>query len=239
VAKKLIEIKKSIEESSENFNKHLRDSLPSEVWFFLDILRAKTEVYLFSGAIRNYFIGRKYDRLRDIDFIINDEMDIELLFPNLPINKNSFGGYKITIEKLTVDLWIIKNTWALNHGQTKLPYKQLDHLPNTTFFNFSSILYSLNSKEFIIGKHFLRFLKFKKIDVVLEKNPYPALCIVNSFYYSDKYHFQLSKNLISYIINNYEDNIGDFERMQLKHFGQIIYEKTYILNRINNLKNLK
>jgi hypothetical protein len=235
VAKKLIEIEDFIKERSEDFYQHLAKRLPLGVWSMLNILVSKTQVYLFSGVIRNYFIQRKFDKLRDVDFIISDELDIELLFPNLTINKNSFGGYKLVIESITIDLWIVKNTWALNQGQIKLPYKQLDHLPNTTFFNFSSIIFSLNNKDFTIGKPFLRFLKYKKIDVVFEENPYPGLCIVNSFYYSDKYHFKLSRKLVEYILANYEDNINDFENIQIKHFGEIIYEKTYLNRRINEL----
>jgi hypothetical protein len=235
VAKKLIDIQRTVLESSDDFYDHLKKTLSNRVWEFLDILTSKTNVYLFSGVIRNYFINRKYDSLRDIDFIIGDDLNIASLFPNLTIKKNSFGGYKIFIGELTIDLWIIKNTWGLNYGQLKLEFDQLDHLPNTTFFSFSSIIYSLNEKKFIIGKPFLRFLRDKKLDVVLETNPYPALCVVNSFYYSEKYNLKFSEKLKHYITKNYSNSVDEFDTAQLKHFGKIVYMKNDLLNKINVL----
>lgn len=235
MAKKLSDIEKLIQKSSNNFFLHLNRILPQEVWNFLSEVQSKTNIYLFSGVIRNYFINKKFEKLRDIDFIIEDELDIISMFPTLDINRNSFGGYKININGLFIDLWVIKDTWGLNYGQLKLAFNQIQHLPNTTFFNFSSILYSLNNKEFIIGKPFLKFLKERKIDVVLEENPFPSLCIVNSFYYSEKYKIKISEKLKSYLYNNYQNNIEKFEETQMKHFGEIIYEKNELLKRINKL----
>ena len=236
MARKLADIEKDINKSSADFYIHLTRILPTAVWDFLNVLMSKTDVYLFSGVIRNYFINRKYDALRDIDFIIASEVKIEDLFPEMNVRKNSFGGYKIHIDNLTVDLWMIKNTWALNQGQMKMEFGLLSHLPDTTFFNFSSILFSLKDKDFIIGKHFLRFLRDKKLDVVLAKNPYPALCIVNSFYYMDKFKLKMSAKLKQYILENYRVNIDLFEQVQLKHFGKINYRPKELVNRIKEIK---
>ncbi|RPJ72547.1 MAG: hypothetical protein EHM20_13610 [Alphaproteobacteria bacterium] len=232
MARKLADIEKSIKESSIDFYTHLARILPPAVWDFLNVLMSRTDVYLFSGVIRNYFINRKNDALRDIDFIITKEVNIDELFPEMNVRKNSFGGSKIFIGGLTVDLWMIKSTWALNQGQMKMEFDLLNHLPDTTFFNFSSILFSLKDKKFIIGKHFLRFLRDKKLDVVLETNPYPALCIVNSFYYANKFNLKLSGKLEEYILKNYRQNIELFDQTQLKHFGRIMYSQTELIHRI-------
>jgi hypothetical protein len=241
VAKRLADIKKQIEDKADEFSSHLDEILSDEVLDIVRHLQAKTKVYLFSGVIRNYFLKRGYD-LRDIDFIIEDDLDIEKLFPNLYIRQNSFGGYKIKLEYLYIDLWVLNKTWGLNQGQPNLPFdelERLERLPETTFFNFSSILFLMNEKKFITRKPFLRFLRDKKLDVVLEENPYPALCIVNSFYYADKFRLKLSNKLKQYIIEHYNDNIDHFDNIQLKHFDRIIYKKKDLQKKLDNLQNFK
>ena len=236
MARKLSNIEQEVISAEHAFYDYLKHTLSNEMWYFLNKMISQTEIFLFSGVIRNYFINRRNDELRDIDFIISDDINVEILFPRMDIRKNSFGGYKLNIGGLTVDLWVIKNTWALNYGQLKLPFSQLEALPNTTFFNFSSIIFSINKKEFIVGKPFLRFLRDKKIDVVFEKNPYPALCIVNTFYYSDKFSINITDRLKSYILSNYEYYKADLDKVQIKHFGKILYSKDELYSRITNLR---
>lgn len=241
--RKLSSIEEFVNDNVAGFNQHLSEILPKNILDFAEYLQSKTQVYLFSGVIRNYFLKRDYD-LRDIDFMIEDDLDITNLFPHLFVTKNSFGGYKTKIESLSVDLWSINKTWGLNRGQLKLPFSQPEDvskdiykdIPNTTFFNFSSIVFSMNERKFIIGKPFLRFLRDKELDVVLEENPHPALCIINSFYYSEKYRLRLSKKLKKYIVHNYRMNFEKFSEVQEKHFKRIIYSENEIIEKIKELK---
>ena len=238
MVRKLTNIEEFINNNVDEFNQHLSKILSKNILDFANRLQSKTQVYLFSGVIRNYFLKKNYD-LRDIDFMIEDDLDIKKLFPKLFITKNSFGGYKTKIDSLSVDLWSINKTWGLSRGQPKLPFESEDtseEIPNTTFFNSSSIIFSMNERKFIIGKPFLRFLRDKELDVVLEENPYPALCIINSFYYSEKYRLKLSKKLKKYIIHNYSTNVEKFNEVQIKHFEKIIYSENEIIEKIEELK---
>lgn len=235
MAKKLVEIESNVHKRSNDFYKYLLCKFSNDVLDIINIIKTETNIYLFSGVIRNYFINKRFEGLRDIDFLIEDDLDLTIMFPKYEISKNNFGGYKIHTTNNTIDIWAIKNTWALNYGQLKIKYSQLDYLPNTTFFNFSSILYSLNNKEFIVGKPFLRFLRDKELDIVMEQNPFPSLCIVNSFYYSDKYSLKMSGKLKKYILKNFEQNNLDYTNIQLKHFGRVMYSSDDIKKRINDL----
>jgi hypothetical protein len=228
VDKKLIDIYNQIQNSAEDFYNHLNKLLPSRVLELVDKLMSKTDVYLFSGIIRDYFI-KSDNNFRDIDFIVDNEIDIEAFISNLDVTKNSFGGYKIIMDSVMIDIWNIKNTWGIQN-QSLLPF--VDKLPGTTFFNSSSILFSLKNKQFIVGKPFLNFLKEKKLDIVLKENPEPALCIVKSFYYSRKYDLKISENLIDYITMNYDLYVDRFESIQEKHFKKIIYTKKELLQYI-------
>ncbi len=236
MAKKLTDIQNFIESESENFNSFLFNSVDLEINSFISKLMTKTNVFLFSGIIRDYYLNRRDGNFRDIDIIIEDDIIIKDDFLNLRIRKNSFGGYKIEFPNIVIDLWVIKNTWALNQGQLKLEFSHIFELPKTTFFNFSSIIFSLNNKKFIIGKDFLRFMRDKKIELVLDKNPYPELCIVNSFYYADKLKLKFGEKLKEYLKSNINQYIQGVESIQTKHFEKIIYESTELTQRIENLQ---
>lgn len=234
MARKLSSIEDCVHNRTVEFSQHLNHVLPHGVLRFVERLQSRTQVYLFSGIIRDFFLKKNY-HLRDVDFIIEDELNVMDLFPQLKIVRNSFEGYKTKIDSLKIDLWRLDDTWGLKHGQLNFSFKRLDYLPNTTFFNFSSIVFSLNEKKFIVGQPFLRFLRDKVLDIVLEANPYPALCIVNSFYYSEKYNLRLSARLRKYIIDNYRTHEGSFNQMQKNHFNKIVYPKKDLLRKISEL----
>ncbi len=236
MAKKLSNIEEEIHSKALQFDKYFYSNISNNVKKFIEILNVKTKVFLFSGIIRDYFIKNEKDIFRDIDIIIEDDIPIELLFENINYTKNSFGGYKISIDSTNIDLWVIRKTWALNNGQLKMEFVHINELPRTTFFNFSSIIYSLQDKKFIIGKDFLRFLRDKEIEIVYDRNPYPELCIVNSFYYREKFNLPLAKKLKKYLIDNFENNIDKLEEIQIKHFNQIIYSKYVLMQEITKLK---
>lgn len=236
MAKKLSNIREEVNQKSEQFNNYFYSNIPNPVKDFVNSLKLKTKVYIFSGIIRDYFINAKHDLFRDVDLIIEDDIALELEYQNIKYQKNSFGGYKIDIESCTIDIWVIKKTWALNNGQLKFEFDFINTLPQTTFFNFSSIIFSLNKKEFIIGIDFLRFLRDKKIEIVSKKNPYPELCVVNSFYYREKLNFVFGEKLIAYIINSFDENYEKLDLIQLKHFKQIKYSKSFLMEEIEKLK---
>ena len=96
-------------------------------------------------------------------------------------------------------------------------------------------MYSLNEKSFYYTEDFLRFLKDKRMDVVFEKNPNYKLCIVNTLYYSDKYHLEITEKLKKYIVELYHNNDKDFVQVQLRHFGKIIYSNDIIEHRVETI----
>ncbi|WP_346985994.1 hypothetical protein [Chryseobacterium sp. POE27] len=235
MAKRLSKLEEEVNEKSEIFLCYFYDNIPKTVRDFVNSLKLRTKVYIFSGIIRDYFMNTE-GIFRDIDLIIEDDISLELDFEDIIYYKNSFGGYKITMDSYTIDIWVIKKTWALTQGQLKFEFDFLNTLPQTTFFNFSSIIFSLNHREFIIGINFLRFLRDKKIEIVSTKNLYPELCIVNSFYYRDKLNLSFGEKLKTYIITNFEAYYEKLENIQVKHFKKIKYSTDYLTEEVNKLK---
>lgn len=234
MAKKLSDAKKLIEASKFNFYDYLMRTEDEKVMQSIIKLSEKTRVFIFSGVIRNFFLGEKNNR--DIDIVLEKEVDIESIFKNSSIRRNSFGGFKITCGKSIIDMWYLENTWAFkNEPATTLNFHLEDKVPGTAFFNFSSIVYSFNDKRFLISNEFAKFLLDEEIDVVYKKNPNYKLCVVNTFYYSDKYKLNIKDELKNYIVSLYNDHDHDYESVQQKHFGRIIFTNSQVQHRVETI----
>lgn len=216
---------------SDNFIKYLSDKLSLDVKYFLNHLLSHGEVIIFSGVIRNYFLNYQGE-VRDLDLVIKlpEDIDIESILNIYNYKRNSFNGFKININNTNVDLWEIENTWALKTNKVELELFDIYALPNTSFFNFSSVIFRLNYTEFIANKDFFNFIESKEIDLVLTSNPLPQLCIVNTIYYHKKYQLKISNNLKTYFINNFNlFNENQYNQVQIKHFDEIIFNYTQLL----------
>lgn len=233
MAKKLADIKHQIDEAQMKFKSHLETALDKSVFKLLTNLSITHKVYIFSGIIRNYFL-KKTD-FRDVDVFIDGENDIENLIKYFQYRKNSFGGYKITINNTNIDLWFLHDTWALNNSQGVMAFELEKYIPTTAFFNFSSIIFSFNENKFYYTIYFQRFLRDRKIDLVFKPNANNALCVVNSFYYSDKFKLKLGEELKKHLKLLHKTNADKYEETQLKHFGKIYYSKEIIGNKIETL----
>jgi hypothetical protein len=194
-------------------------------------LSERTGVFIFSGIIRNYFLG--YGEARDVDIVLTDEVDIAQIFKNYEIKKNSFGGFKISVDNTTIDIWYLKNTWAIQREPTLFELE--DRIPYTAFFNFSAIVYSFNEKKFIYSKDFIRFLRDKRMDVVYVPNANYDLCIVNTIYYSEKYKLKISDKLKKMVKGLHKRSRKRYAAVQKKHFGEVLYSDREIDKMIKSL----
>ena len=229
---KYLEIAKGIKEQAKSFKLYLKDFvLDGYSWNIIEEVAATTKVYIFSGVIRNFFLG--YWQNRDLDIVVENINNIKLsknILRNTIIRKNKFGGFKIELDKLVVDVWDIKKTWGLvQEKKNPIP----EELIKTVFFNFSAIVYDFNDTKFIFDNVFCDFLHTNMLKVIYPLNLDIALCIVNTMYYCQKYGFTISTQLCEWIINNAPlVNECDYILTQKRHFGKIkfsIDEISYFL----------
>ena len=218
-----------INERSEDFFSYLSTQINTETWEFIRRVSKFSDVLIFSGVIRNFFLNHK-GKIRDLDLVFNcQEKYLTSLLKGMQYRKNSFGGYKIVIDDLNIDFWHIDNTWAFQKAKVNSLLFKDQNLVDTTFFNFSSIVYSLNRKEFIFNSNFLSFLDEKRLDFVLEDNPLPQLCIVNTIYYKVQFNLEISERLKKYFVDNFSKyDESDYDCVQHKHFQQNIYSYEYL-----------
>lgn len=218
------------DEATPSFLKYLFANIDEETKQFLDDISSNCEVLIFSGIIRNFFIKHR-GKLRDLDLVLNrvDSSKIDSYISHYAFKKNSFGGYKVLIKDLSIDIWELTKTWALNNYKIELELFNEYNLPNTVFFNFSAIAFNYNTKKFIVSENFISFLETREIDLVLEENPLPQLCIVNTIHYMVKFELTISDNLKKYYSRNFNNfSEYDYEKIQMKHFKNVLYPYTYL-----------
>jgi len=230
VAKKLSDIKKGVKDKELEFFDYLVSISPDEVLQFIEEVKLNVDIYVFSGIIRNYFL--KVKEVRDFDFVVEDVSKIRHIIEKYDYKINSFDGYKISIGSFNIDLWETEKTWAFKY-QDLIKYELYKAIPNTSFFNFSSIIYHINNKEFIFNEDFLRFLRDKNIEMSYAPNPNYELCLINTVYYSEKYNLKVGSNLKSFIKDYFYSVNTNFPDIQIKHFGKVIYSKEELNKRIN------
>ena len=201
--------------------------LDNESWEVLNILASKEKVYVLSGIIRDFLTG-DFAGARDFDCVLVDgnikNIEVIKFLKKTEHRVNSFGGIKIKHHQEIIDIWRLADTWGIK--KQKLDNSPLSLL-DTVFFNFSAIVYDFNNRKFIFDDRFCLFLKTKTMDVVYTENPNIPLCLVNILYYHLKYGYHVSMGLARWIQQNYSKELK-FEKVQKKHFGQILYGDDYI-----------
>lgn len=225
MVRKYRKISEEVDSKAFKFYRYLENALEGEAFDFIKSLTLETNVYLFSGIIRNYFLHNYL--IRDVDLVVGNSVDVPKFLKDNGFSVNSFGGYKFELGSKKFDLWFVENTWALNI-EKKIDWKLFSYLPKSVFFNFSSIIYSINDKKFFYTDDFLRFLKTRQIDYVFRENLKKDLCIVNSIYYSEKYNLTIAPRLYR-LINRWQKQYKfDLEHVQIKHFGEVLYSQDFI-----------
>ncbi|NIH20291.1 hypothetical protein [Morganella morganii] len=238
-------MKKNIIKSHEYaFHEYLVNRFPDFTNEIINVLlEEKNDVFLFSGIIRDYFLHRdkKLDfDVRDLDIVVLDINKFKKTIENkIKHKKNSFGGLKLYFNEITIDVWQTNLTWGLN-TITKINNNNniINILPETVFFNCSSILFDFQSKTFIEdnNNHFQSFIESKILDIVLEENPLPELCILNTIHYTNKYNLKVSEKLAYYVTSTFPKiNKNRLMQIQKNHFNKIIYEINQLQREVEKL----
>ena len=212
--------------------------LDRDSWQALMVLSKHDNVYVLSGVIRDFLTG-DYDGARDFDIVLlrgnyRDPAILHFLRKS-EMRKNSFGGIKIRHYDEVVDVWRMSDTWGLRKQQLELTPESLI---NTVFFNFSAIVYDFNNRKFIFDDRFCNFIQTQTMDVVYPENPNIPLCLVNICHYQKRYGYNVSERMVRWIKGHYSDEY-DFETVQQRHFGTILYPKEIIKKNIHRIINKK
>lgn len=185
--------------------------------------------FAFGGIPRGVFEnGRKY-RPRDFDLVFDDEhfSSFESAFEHYIVRHNSYGGLRLNVKGLAIDAWPLSKTWAFREGWRGEPSFQ--KLPSTTFLNVDGIVVevtpSKGKQRRVYENGFFQGWKEKTLDINLQANPYPSICVVRTLRMSKEFEFCLSRRLAYYVwemLNRIAMPV--FQRAQLNHYGVVDFD---------------
>src|SRR5690606_35061199 len=133
--------------SEEKFVEYLNSNLDNKVIEFVDELSKKLDLLVFSGVIRDFYLEHSGE-VRDLDLVVKKNFhQLEHVireFNDAKYDINSFGGYKVKISNINIDIWNAEDTWAFKERKIQQHYIFVEEdLPYSCFFNFSSIVFDI------------------------------------------------------------------------------------------------
>lgn len=108
---------KDINVQGKSFNLYLKTFLNDDVvWGIIDKISKVSDVYIFSGIIRDFLTG-DVGIVRDLDIVVSKRLPYQLFsigeIRQFSVRRNQFGGLKLTKDALNIDIWYIEDTWGL------------------------------------------------------------------------------------------------------------------------------
>jgi len=193
----------------------------------------KFDSCLIGGAIRDFCLDTTP---KDLDFVINiSDRDLFNYISKYDYKINKFGGYKICLNDLIVDIWSIDNHWAFKNNI--LP-KSIENLEYTTFYNIDSLVFNVNRNK-LYSNCFLKGYENKVLDITLDKkyfhrNPQQTSNVYKAVKLAYQLELDCSSTTLEYIKNwekNCNEPISEFESYADNNINNksIAYKFTYIL----------
>lgn len=166
--------------------------------------------FVFGGLLRDLMSPRSERRYRDIDVVVDglSVSELEEIFSPYVRRRTRFGGLRLNVEGWAFDVWPLEETWAFREG-IMLREADFEGLTRTTFLNVEAVVAALvtdrGSPREVFASGFFEAFRDGVLDINLERNPFPALCVVRSFVTAVRLEFQLSGRLSRYLVEVSED----------------------------------
>jgi hypothetical protein len=185
---------------------------------------------VFGGCLRSLVLARQgragLGRPRDVDIVVDcDEVgQIEATLRHLPFRRNRFGGLHVEHQGWQFDLWPLRQTWAFRGAGIRST--GFAALPETTFFNLEALALEVWAPR----RHFRRIycgdgqffdgVLGRVLEVNVEENPFPALCLARTFVFANSTGFRVGPRLRDYLrAHSGLARTAEFLRAQESHYG--------------------
>lgn len=225
--KNLRQLSLSFEEQSNS--KELFETPSQNIVSFLDFVCAAVplgDVYLFGGIIRDLALFGRKGFNSDVDLVVEGEWSSLIPYiESLGAEKNKFGGYRFYLDRLPVDIWQAKETWAFKEGLVE--YKGIGSLPKTTVLNWDAILMDWRTRQFICQPEYFEDIKNRKLDVVLEQNPNPLGMAVRVFRHLwMKDAEKISVSAVKYLARTAKTfSFDEINQAEINSYGNAVIER--------------
>ena len=199
-------------------------SPPSEI--IESIRNRKWRAVLFGGTLRDLMVLGPARPPRDIDIVIDEVSrdEIRKEFEGYVYRYTRFGGLTLRTAGWFVDVWPLRDTWAIKNSLVNSV--DFASLPKTTFLNVEAVCVELKpspgKSRVIYAKGFFEAICEQIVEINLEENPFPSLCIVRSLLTAAKLNYKIGPKLMMYLMHHaYKHDFEELISIQLSHYGQV------------------
>ncbi|MDH4617376.1 hypothetical protein [Brevibacillus sp. AY1] len=180
------------------------------------------DLILVGGAIRDY----AHKTLpRDIDIIVDSKIsNFDEVLDSYCYRRNRFGGYKVFLENIELDIWGISNNWAFRENILDAKF---ENISKGSFYNFDSLALNLKT-SYLDADIFIQAIREKLLDIIIEDkyinlNPTPEVNIVRAFIIRKYWELDFSNRVVDYItkwFSQYNNPIDILIEAEIKHYGK-------------------
>lgn len=184
---------------------------------------AEGTAYLIGGYVRDVFEGVKS---RDLDIVVDIKKERlrEIVDSDTCIKQfNRFGGAKLKLSNIDVDIWSFDSNWAFKNRLVKLnENEKLNSLAKGCFYNYDALVVNVSKFTYNM-KFYENFINEGKLDILQKRSVYKNLNptveanILRAIFIRKKYGVQFTSQLKEYVCKkmlSLNDMYGDvFNRL--------------------------
>jgi hypothetical protein len=198
------------------------------------IKKNSSQCVLFGGVLRDIVRPDSVTpSVRDVDVVVyrSDIKRLESRWPEYIQGRNRFGGLRLNVSRVPIDIWAIEDTWAFRN---KLVIPQsVYYLSRTTFLNIDGITADLSVDNAngikVLAKDFLFAFRHHILDITLNKNPFPTLVAIKALRAMHRYDLSIGYSLAVYLYDVLtRHKLTRLEKEQARHYRRIIFDSTYL-----------
>jgi hypothetical protein len=197
-------------------------------------------IFAFGGVPRGLADrGARYVP-RDVDIVLADDSfgPFAETFKSEITRRTRFGGIHLVLNGLEIDAWPLSSTWAFREGLVS--EKSFGTLPETTFLNCDGIVVQFATRQGQAREVYATGLEETSrrgaLDIKLEPNPYPTLCVVRSLRMAEQRELPFTPKLAYYCWNELSKRShGEFVQIQESHYGTVYYSEEKLKRIVDRL----
>lgn len=187
-------------------------------------------VFAFGGVPRGLESKGATYVPRDLDLVFDDShfQEFAEIFAKEVVRRTRFGGLHLLFNGLEIDAWPLSKTWAFREGLVSEAI--FERLPETTFLNFDGIVLQFATRPGQARRVYAQGLekarKRRALDIELEANPFPALCVVRTLRLSAEHQLPITPRLAHYCWTELvRRESAEFLNAQASHYNAIIFNQ--------------
>lgn len=187
--------------------------------------------YLFGGVPRGLDRQGPSYVARDLDLVFRDDHfeAFQRSFSRSVVRQTRFGGVHLNVEGLEIDAWPLSSTWAFR--ERHVLYASFESLPKTTFLNADGIVVEFGPRpghpRRIYRDGLDKLEDSQELEIELEANPFPALCVVRSLKLSSDWQIPMGARLVEYCLKTMATlPLEAFLEVQTRHYGSVYFDAT-------------